>query len=124
MSADPSRGSHAAPVTIRTIVLGPLWPGHRMARKWTFTAKRWTSFSYLFRDGDAVVLSAVQATHEGRGYLRDLIAGIEHAGLRVKVPCPLPHMEEIFLRHYGFVPHEEIHDGTGDPVDVWERGGP
>jgi hypothetical protein len=99
--------------------LGPIQPGHRMARKWTFTAKRWTPLSYLFRQGDAVYLSAVQATHDGRGYLRDLIRGIEGAGLRVKVPCPLGHMEQI-LQHYGFVPHLETHENF-QPVDVWER---
>jgi hypothetical protein len=101
-------------------MLGPIQPGHRMARKWTFTFKRWTPLSYLFRHGDAVYLSAVRARRQGAGYLRDLIRGIEGAGLRVKVPCPLPHMEEI-LKHYGFTPHEEMHEGYGEPVDVWER---
>ena len=94
--------------------IGPLAPGHRMARKWSFTAKRWEPTSFLFRVGDEVVLSSVQATREKRGYLRDLIAGIDRAGLRVTVPCPLTHMTEI-LTHYGFEPTEE------HGVDVWRR---
>jgi hypothetical protein len=107
----------------RCAMLGPIEPGHRMARKWTFTAKRWTPLSYLFRHGDAVYLSAVQATRPGAGYLRDLIRGIEGARLRVKVPCPLGHMQAI-LEHYGFVPHPELHEGFEGAVDVWERAAP
>lgn len=99
--------------------IGPLSPGHSMARKWTFTRKRWEANSYLFVDGTRVMLSAVKATKEGHGYLRDLIAGIEASGRRVAIPCPLGHMEQI-LRHYGFEPHEELHE-IGEPVDVWER---
>lgn len=100
--------------------IGPLEPGHRMARKWTFTAKRWREGSYLWRHGNEVLLSFVWATHEGRGYLRDLIAGIEAAKLRVVVPNPLGHMTAI-LEHYGFVMRMEPHDsGMGD-VDVWRK---
>ncbi len=104
---------------VSTAKIGPLTPGHRIARRWTFTAKRWTALSYLWVDGDRVVLSAVEATKRGRGYLRDLIAGIEADGRRVAVPCPLAQMESI-LSHYGFVPHTEMHE-IGEPVDVWER---
>jgi len=97
----------------RTLI-GPMAPGHRMAKKWTFTAKRWEPISFLFRIGDEIVVSSVQATHEGRGYLRDLFAGIERAGLRVVVPSPLAHMTEILV-HYGFECTEEY------SVDIWRR---
>lgn len=102
------------------VAIGPLPPGHRMARKWTFTSKRWQQGSYLFRKGDAVYLSFVNASHRGRGYLRDLIAGIEHAGLRVVVPNPLDHMRQI-LEHYGFVMHMEPWPSMDCDVDVWTR---
>jgi hypothetical protein len=87
-------------------VLGPLLPGHPMARRWTFTRKRWTPLSFLFRVGSDVYLTSVQAEREGRGYLRDLIAGIEADGLHVVVPNPLDDMEAI-LEHYGFESEEE-----------------
>lgn len=82
--------------------------------------ERWEPFSYLFRKGDRVYLSAVQAKVSGAGYLRDLVAGIEQAGLRVAVPNPLSEMTAI-LKHYGFMVRWERHAGTGEEVDVWER---
>jgi len=99
--------------------IGPLAPGHRMARKWTFTAKRWEPISFLFRLGDEVVVSSVHATREGRGYFRELLAGIERASLRVVVPSPLAHMTDILV-HYGFVPRDE-RVGEQGSVDVWRR---
>jgi hypothetical protein len=103
----------------RGSVLGPLEPGHVMAKKWTFTAKRWEPISFLFRvvalEGcGEVIVSSVYATHEGRGYFRDLITGIERTGLRVVVPSPLAHMTDILV-HYGFEFTEE------HGVDVWRR---
>lgn len=99
-------------------LIGPMMPGHRMAKKWTFTTKRWEPISFLFRLGDEVIMSSVQATREGRGYLRELIAGIERVGLRVVVPTPLAHMTDILI-HYGFTPeHSEERGGT---VDMWRR---
>jgi hypothetical protein len=99
--------------------VGPLFPGHPMARKWTFTRKRWEAGSYLFLDGTRVLLSSVIATKEGQGYFRDLIVAIEATGRKVAIPCPLNRMQHI-LRHYGFEPHTEMHE-IGEPVDVWER---
>ena len=99
---------------------GPICPGDHEASVWTFTADRWEPASYLWRKGDAVTLSFVAARQHGQGYLRDLIAGIERAGFRVRVPTPLSRMEAI-LRHYGFRPHDEWWEDVRAPVEIWER---
>jgi hypothetical protein len=87
-------------------VLGPLLPGHPIARRWTFTRKRWTPLSYIFRVGSDIYITSVQAEREGRGYFRDLISEIEAYGLAVVVPNPLETMRQI-LEHYGFEPKDE-----------------
>lgn len=98
--------------------IGPIFPGERLAAPWTFTKDRWTRASYLWLIGDEVYLSAVQATQQGNGYLRDLIAGIEAARLRVVVPNVLGDMQRI-LEHYGFaMTLEESLEGS---VDIWRR---
>lgn len=65
-------------------------------------------------------LSFVYAKDEGKGYLRDLIAGIERAGLRVAVPIPFARMENI-LKHYGFIRKHENDPYENEPVEVWQR---
>lgn len=104
---------------------GPIEPDDEEASKWGFTSDRWEKAiaeglpgSYLFIDHDRVYLSVVKATKEGHGYLKELIAGIEKAGYKVAVPCPLGRME-VILKHYGFVPHTEY--GEVGETAVWER---
>ena len=98
-----------------------VYPGDPRARAWGFTPERWEG-SYLAKEEGRVLLSLLQASSPGKGYLRDLVAGIEAEGLRVAVPTPLGRMVEI-LRRWGFVPHTE-HDELFGPVEVWERARP
>jgi hypothetical protein len=89
-------------------------PGDPRGVPWTFTTERWQEGSYLWQTlNRRIVLSSLFAQASGKGFLRELIAGIERSGLRVAVPTPFAQMQQI-LEHYGFVPHLE------EDADVWE----
>ena len=77
-----------------------------MAKAWTFTAERWAPGSYLYLDGERVLISTVFAIDKGRGYFRDLVNCIERAGYRVAVPTPIMDMPAILAR-WRFVMHQE-----------------
>lgn len=112
MSERRARAARRAERAERTRRRGPILPGDREATTWTFTAGRWTVLSYLWLDGDRVLLSSVHATAKRRGYLRDLVAGIEAAGFQVAIPTPILDMPQI-LAHCGFVKHYEAMPSTG-----------
>ncbi|HEX5704901.1 MAG TPA: hypothetical protein VFX97_17010 [Pyrinomonadaceae bacterium] len=88
------------------------------ARILGFTSDKFHGDSYLFRDGERVMISFIHCKEHGKGYLSGLFAAIESQGLRVAVPTPLGRMEAI-LRHKGFERHFEPF--SGGACEVWEK---
>lgn len=67
---------------------------------WLPTAD-WHPRDVVSSDGVEVRIVAIAARNPGTGAFRRLIAGIEAAGMRPVVVCPLTDMEEI-MRHWGW----------------------
>jgi hypothetical protein len=84
-----------------------------------FTGDLFSRDSYLWKDGDRVLVSFIVSKGPGRGHFHTLVKGIEALGLRVAVPTPLGQMQAILAR-WGFVPHMETDPDMGG-VEVWER---
>lgn len=85
---------------------------------WGFTAERFTGDSYLWRDGDRIVISFIHATNEGKGHFSSLVKAIQADGLKVEVPTPLGKMEAI-LTKWGWHPFYHEHPEMG-MVEVWK----
>lgn len=62
----------------------------------------WHPRDVVSTDGVEVRIVAIMARQPGTGAFRRLIAGIEAAGLRPVIVCPLPDMREIMAR-WGWV---------------------
>lgn len=77
-------------------------------------------FGYLLKQGEYIYISFIDTYPNGVGLLSLLFKKIEAAGYKVKVPCPLGHMEEILIAK-GFICTTEINEIYGEPVDVWMR---
>jgi hypothetical protein len=76
--------------------------------------------SYLWRNGDRIIISFIESKNEGKGDLSRLFNSIEALGLRVAVPTPMLRMRAI-LKRKGFKPHGEYSEmGT---VEMWEKEG-
>ena len=82
-----------------------------------FTVDAWTSDSYLWREGDRILVSLVFAKKPGEGSLNALFKAINAAGFKIAVPTPLGQMEQI-LKHKGFTRTAED-SGFCGLVDVW-----
>ena len=78
--------------------------------------------SYLWKDGNRILVSLVTSVHPGQGNLSKLFATIESKGYRVAVPTPLGHMQQI-LEAKGFKPHWEKTE-VDESCEVWEKPTP
>jgi hypothetical protein len=84
-----------------------------------FTYDQFTRTSYLWKSGQTIYISAIEACERGKGNLRRLFQAIEAKGLTIKVPTPFRRMEEI-LRKQGF--KHTVEDGPDMPgVEVWVK---
>jgi hypothetical protein len=83
-----------------------------------FTSDKFEPDSYLWKDGERILISIIFSKEEGKGNLSALFAAIEDLGLRVAVPTPFAHMQAI-LEHKGFVSHME--DSELGACEVWEK---
>jgi hypothetical protein len=85
-----------------------------------FTSNKFTGGSYLWRNGDRIIISFIESKSEGKGDLSHLFNSIEALGLRVAVPTPMSRMRAI-LKRKGFKPHGEYSEmGT---LEMWEKEG-
>lgn len=80
-----------------------------------FTSEHFNDGSYLWDDGDRVMISFVYSTAPGN--FRRLVAAIHAEGKSVAVPTPLPNMERI-VRKNGYVHSIELTE-NGDKCDMW-----
>jgi hypothetical protein len=71
------------------------------AKRVGFISSRFISCSYLWGEGNRVIINTIECTDRRRGYLRDLFKAIWNLGGEIAVRTPLGTMEQI-LMHYGF----------------------
>ena len=84
-----------------------------------FTKDKFSPDSYLWKDGDRIIISLIFSIKEGEGYLSELFDTIESMGYRVAVPTPLARMQAILINK-GFVWHDEEGE-LGESVEMWEK---
>lgn len=87
---------------------------------WGFTSKRFTEDSYLWKEGDRILVSLIIARRQGKGHFSLLVKAIEAAGFRVAVPTPIGQMPAI-LKKWGFTPSFEYSEEMSEHVEVWQR---
>ena len=80
-----------------------------------FTSKKFALDSYLWKDGNSILISLIISNHPGRGDFSALVGIIEKQGFKVVVPCPLGRMTAILIK-WGFKMNL-ADDGT----DLWSR---
>lgn len=85
-----------------------------------FTAERFVADSYLWRDGNRIVIYIIIANPPGKGSFRALVKNIENAGFKVAVPTPYKNMKRILIKQ-GFEPCDEHDEATGGTVEMWMR---
>ncbi len=66
-----------------------------------FVSSRFLSCSYLWGDGNRIIIRTIECTDRRRGYLRELFKSIWSLGIEIAVRTPLSTMKEILI-HYGF----------------------
>jgi hypothetical protein len=71
------------------------------AKRVGFISSRFISCSYLWGEGNRIIINTIECTDRRRGYLRDLFRAIWDLGIEIGVRTPLGTMEQI-LKHYGF----------------------
>lgn len=82
-----------------------------------FISNRFTGLSYLWEFEDCIIISLIESTEEGKGYLSYLFKSILAEGKAIKVPTPLKKMLPI-LKHKGFKQTGEICPAMG-LVEIW-----
>lgn len=83
-----------------------------------FTSDNFSSDSYLWKDGERVMVSLISSKVEGKGNLSALFNNIEALGLSIAVPTPFARMQAI-LERKGFVMH--IEDTEMGACEVWAK---
>jgi hypothetical protein len=91
------------------------------AKELSFTSGFFKEGSYLWGDGNRVVVSLIESRNPGQGAFRTFLRTCDRLGIIIVVPSPLPRMMAI-LQHYGFVETWESDDVFGE-VDVWIKEG-
>lgn len=98
---------------------GMIAPGEAPA-SWGFTAERFAADSYLWKEGNRVMISFIEAKTKGKGHFSALVKAIEADGFKVDVPTPLGQMKSI-LNRWGWKPRKIEDAQTGETVTVWRR---
>lgn len=91
-----------------------------------FTSDRFIRGSYLWKDGNYIIISFIGSKTSGVGYLSDLFKRIESKGWGCKVPTPFARMKEIIIKK-GFKATIEPfapEQGIMDPCEIWVKSPP
>ncbi len=84
-----------------------------------FVSTRFLSCSYLWGEGNRIIIRTIECTDRRRGYLRDLFKAVWNLGVEIAVYTPLSTMKEILV-HYGF--KETIaKDPIYGKVELWVK---
>lgn len=84
-----------------------------------FVSSRFLSCSYLWGEGNRIIIRTIECTDRRRGYLRELFKGIWDLGVEIAVRTPLSTMKEILV-HYGFKETIE-QDPIYGKVELWVK---
>ncbi len=93
-------------------------PGEDMP--WDFTWDRWSPGTYIWKNGNIVVLSSLIAANPGNGSLRLLWDGLTEAGYEIQVPTPFPVVCG-FLERRGWGPTVFHDPQTDQVVELWVK---
>ena len=89
------------------------------AKKIGFVSSRFLSCSYLWGEGNRIIIRTIECTDRRRGYLRELFKAVWDLGVEIAVRTPLGTMQEI-LMHYGFK-KTLVQDPIFGRVELWVR---
>lgn len=81
-----------------------------------FTVDRFHDGSYLWKKGDAIIISFIWSRE--RGNFRELVRRIHELGLAVEVPTPMGRMAEIVKKN-GYIHTPRYCPEMESNVDVW-----
>jgi hypothetical protein len=99
---------------------GIILPDSYWGKRLGFTSKRWDENSWLWKDGEYIIISMVIAKEPGKGHFGSLCRRILQLGYGIRVPTAFPRMEAIVKRH-GFQP-AKVEDPIMGMVELWEKG--
>ena len=89
------------------------------AKKIGFVSSRFLSCSYLWGDGNRIIIRTIECTDRRRGYLRELFKAIWDLGAEIAVRTPLSTMQEI-LAHYDFK-KSLVQDRICGKAELWVK---
>jgi hypothetical protein len=89
------------------------------AKKIGFISGRFLSCSYLWGEGNRIIIKTIECSDRRRGYLRELFKAIWDLGVEIAVRTPLSTMKEILV-HYGFK-KTLVQDPVFGRVELWVR---
>jgi len=92
------------------------------AKKIGFVSSRFLSCSYLWGEGNRIIIRTIECSDRRRGYLRALFKAIWDLGAEIAVRTPLGTMQEILV-HYGFK-KTLVKDPAFGKVELWVRSKP
>lgn len=95
---------------------GMIEVGSEEGMRFGFTADRFQPHSYLWRQGNTIIVSFIASVNPRRGAFRQLVEEIRRQGFRVAVPTPLGRMQEIVIKN-GY--KHEVQDTEHGACDVW-----
>lgn len=84
-----------------------------------FVSSRFLSCSYLWGEGNRIIIRTIECTDRRRGYLRELFRAIWDLGVEIAVRTPLSAMTEILV-HYGFK-KTIVKDPIYGKVELWVK---
>ena len=90
----------------------------KFGRRLGFTSDRFLSLSYLWKDKNRIIISAIESRIENKGYFSELIKNIETEGYTIAIPTPLGIMNEI-VRKRGFKKTFEYSKTFDSDVEMW-----
>jgi hypothetical protein len=92
----------------------------REGKKLGFVSSRFTKSSYLWKQGNYIYISVIQAVTEDVGYFSDLCKTIIYYGCGIKIPTPFNRMREIALKQ-GYEKTVEYSEETSSWYDTWVK---
>jgi hypothetical protein len=93
-------------------------PGDPRVKKFGWTKSKFKGYISIDDCGNTIWISAVMSKQPGKGNYSRLIKNLRKAGFTIKVPSPMPRMEEI-CKHMGFTKTVEHFPEAGEDIDVW-----
>jgi hypothetical protein len=89
------------------------------AKRIGFVSSRFLSCSYLWGEGNCIIIKTIECSDRRRGYLRELFKAIWALDAEIAVRTPLNTMKEILV-HYGFK-KTFVQDQIDGKVELWVK---